>query len=687
VNTDDELNGSQMLAEVLLRDAERIAERSVARMQELLPAYARVPRDELIPVTLTNTRNLLEAVRDPDADHSREQPAYRASGDVRARQGITSDEMLNAWRIGLEGVREAAHEVADDLGVGNEALLEFVVATLRWGDIGMRASASAHHEAEIRELGRLAEEQTALRRVATQVAQGAPSARLFAVVAEHVARVLRVPLVSIARYEADGTASEWASRSEQGELELSPEGTRRSLDGTNVLADVRRSCRSARIDDYTGLEGPIAQTCRAAGIRSTVGVPIVVAGELWGAIAVSSPVAEPLPVETESRLVNFCDLVAVAISNANARAEVERLAEAQAALRRVATMVARERAAEEVFAKVAEEVALLLGADSAVIHRYEPDEEATVVGSWGNAIPPGSRWKMDGHSVATLVHRTQRPVRVDDFEHASGSIGGVARELGLRSAVGSPIFVNGRCWGCIAAATSRAEPMPPDAESRIAEFTELVATAISNIQARADLAASRARIVVAADEERRRVVRDLHDGAQQRLVHTILTLKLARQGIDPEQEGAALVDEAREHAETAIDELRALAHGILPSALTRGGLRVGVTALAARISIPVEIDISVNRLPRAIEATAYFIVSEALTNVAKHSRAQRATVSARLEDRALEVEVRDNGIGGARLDGSGLVGLSDRLAALDGSLRVESPARGGTRIAASIPVG
>jgi hypothetical protein len=224
VNTDDELNGSQMLAEVLLRDAERIAERSVARMQELLPAYARVPRDELIPVTLTNTRNLLEAVRDPDADHSREQPAYRASGDVRARQGITSDEMLNAWRIGLEGVREAAHEVADDLGVGNEALLEFVVATLRWGDIGMRASASAHHEAEIRELGRLAEEQTALRRVATQVAQGAPSARLFAVVAEHVARVLRVPLVSIARYEADGTASEWASRSEQGELELSPGG-------------------------------------------------------------------------------------------------------------------------------------------------------------------------------------------------------------------------------------------------------------------------------------------------------------------------------------------------------------------------------------------------------------------------------------------------------------------------------
>jgi signal transduction histidine kinase len=221
----------------------------------------------------------------------------------------------------------------------------------------------------------------------------------------------------------------------------------------------------------------------------------------------------------------------------------------------------------------------------------------------------------------------------------------------------------------------------------MAEFTELVATAISNVQARSDLAASRARIVATADEERRRVVRDLHDGAQQRLVHTIVTLKLARRALDQNREDAAvLVNEGLKHAETATNELRELAHGILPSTLTHGGLRSGVRALASRMAIPVEIDVSVDRLPPAVEATAYFIVAEGLTNVAKHSHADRATVRAEIEGRMLQVEVRDNGVGGAQADGTGLLGLKDRLAVLDGSLRVESPVGGGTVITASIPV-
>jgi signal transduction histidine kinase len=183
------------------------------------------------------------------------------------------------------------------------------------------------------------------------------------------------------------------------------------------------------------------------------------------------------------------------------------------------------------------------------------------------------------------------------------------------------------------------------------------------------------------------VVRDLHDGAQQRLVHTIVTLQLAKRTLDPgEQEVGALVDEALQNAEAATRELRELAHGILPSVLTHGGLRAGVRALASRMSIPVEIEVSVDRLPSAVEATAYFTVAEALTNVAKHSRADRATVRARLHSHSLQVEVCDDGVGGAQADGTGLVGLKDRLAVLDGSLWVESPPDGGTRIAASIPV-
>jgi signal transduction histidine kinase len=256
------------------------------------------------------------------------------------------------------------------------------------------------------------------------------------------------------------------------------------------------------------------------------------------------------------------------------------------------------------------------------------------------------------------------------------------------SSVGAPIVVDGQLWGVLNAhSTDRSQPLPADAESRIGEFTELVATAIANSQARSDLAASRARIVAAADDERRRVVRDLHDGAQQRLVHTVVTLSMARSALEDAREDAAdLVSEGLQHAEEATAELRELAHGILPSVLTRGGLRAGIGALASRMPVPVETSVSVDRLSPAIEATAYFVVAEALTNVAKHARAAHAVVIAQMEDGELRVQVSDDGVGGAREDGSGLLGLGDRLAVLDGRLRVESPADGGTRIVAAIPI-
>jgi PAS domain S-box-containing protein len=366
------------------------------------------------------------------------------------------------------------------------------------------------------------------------------------------------------------------------------------------------------------------------------------------------------------------------------------LADEQAALRRVAVLVARDSPPSEVFAAVVEEAGLLLGVGVATMFRFEGDEATTVVANWGAAgpvIPLGTRLALDGDGIAVRVHRTGAPTRVDDYDEASGEIAARARALGVRGGVGTPIVVGGALWGAMIVVTHEPRPLPASTEARMSEFTELVATAISNTEARAALAASRARLVAATDDERRRVVRDLHDGAQQLLVHTIITLKLARGELAAGADGApGLVAAALEHAERANAELRELAHGILPAVLSRGGLRASVDELALRMALPVANGATARRFPAAVESTAYFVISEALTNVAKHARASRAWVTAEVGDGALAVEVRDDGSGGARPDGSGLVGLADRLAAIDGRLRVDSPPGGGTVVTATIPL-
>jgi signal transduction histidine kinase len=368
------------------------------------------------------------------------------------------------------------------------------------------------------------------------------------------------------------------------------------------------------------------------------------------------------------------------------------LADEQAALRRVATLVARGTRPEEVFAAVVGEIGRLLRVELATMGRYDPDGALTFVAAWGIAgehFPVGSRRMLGGHNLSTIVFETGRSARVDNYaESSSGAIGVAAREAGINSSLAAPITVEGRLWGVIAVGSTLRQLLPADTEARLTSFTELVATAIANAEARTEVAASRARIVAATDDEHRRVVRDLHDGAQQRLVHSIITLKLAQRAFQKEGEDdvPALLAEALDQVEQATAELRELAHGILPAALSQGGLRAGVDALAARMPVPVEIDVTVGRLPTAVEATAYFVVAEALTNVAKHARAGHAEVTARIEDGTLAVHVRDDGVGGARRDGSGLIGLADRLAALDSELRVESPADGGTLVAAAIPL-
>jgi signal transduction histidine kinase len=546
------------------------------------------------------------------------------------------------------------------------------------------------NEAGREELARLADQQAALRRVATLVARGVPSSDVFAAVAREVGLLLGVDATHMARYEPGATATGVAAWSPGGAH--IPVGRTVDLEGESVVGIVLRTRRPARMRSYADAPGPGAALGRELGLRSSVGAPIVVDQCLWGALVVSSKDDRPLPPATESRLAAFTELVGTAISNTEARMEAARLADEQAALRRVATLVARGVPEGELFGAVTEEVGRLLGGDLAGMIRYESDATVAPVAAWSAAGPHPplpDRWSTEEGDPTTMIAETRRAARVDDWTGVPGPISAFIRDVGISSSVGSPILVEGRLWGALAVHTKQLEPLPADTESRLENFTELVATAISNTQARSDLAASRARIVAATDEERRRVVRDLHDGAQQRLVHMILTLKLAHRAVQHEEEAdaPALLTEALDQAEQATDELRELAHGILPAALTHGGLRAGVDVLASRMPVPVDNRVSVGRLPAAVEATAYFVVAEALTNVAKHSRARRATVTARAEDGTLRVEVRDDGIGGALPDGSGLLGLADRLAALDGQLRVESPAAGGgTLIAADFPL-
>jgi len=535
----------------------------------------------------------------------------------------------------------------------------------------------------------VSEEQAALRRVATIVARGVPYEQLFAQVVEEVGRLLGVEYAELGRYEPDGAlvlVAGWSDTA--GHL---PVGSRWQLQGENLMTVVFETARPARIDDYQSASGALGRAAREKGVRSAVATPILVEGDLWGVMVAGSNLEEPLPADTATRLASFTELLSMAIANAESRAHLTRLAEEQAALRRVATLVAAGTPPEELFMAVTIEIGKLLPVQYSYMGRYEPDGMLTVVSSWGsvgNHFRTGARGKVGGWNLVTRVFETGRSARVDDLTDVTGELGIAARESGFRSAVGTPILVEGSLWGVVIAGSTMEQPMPPDTEARFASFIELLAMAIANAEGRVALAASRARIVAAGDESRRRIERDLHDGAQQRLVHAVIVLKLALAELpDGEQDVRELVTEALHNAEQANSELRELAHGILPAALTRGGLRAGVEGILSRLSLPVNVDLRVERLPDGIEATAYFVISEALTNVVKHAEASAAEVTASVQDGMLRLEVRDDGIGGARGGhGTGLGGLEDRVAALDGQFLVESPTGGGTRVLVLLPL-
>jgi signal transduction histidine kinase len=538
----------------------------------------------------------------------------------------------------------------------------------------------------------LAEEQAALRRVATLVARGVPPEEVFAAVTEEAGRLLSVEYAHLGRFEPDAAMTILAAFGRS--VDQFPVGRRWSLGGKNISTMVFETGGQARIDSFASSSGPLGDAAREDGVGSAVGTPILVEGRLWGVMAAGSIMAQPLPPDSEARLADFTELLATAIANAESRAELARLADEQAALRRVATLVARGAPPEEVFAAVAEEVGRVLGAHLAGMARYESDNTVTVLATWAaegeHPLVPGP-WPLEGDDLASTISRTGRPVRIDDYRGVPGHIAAFVRdELGIGSSIGSPIVVEDRLWGALFVhAKPTHQPLPGDTESRLTGFTELVATAIANAESRAELMASRARIVAAADETRRRIERNLHDGTQQRIVSLGLELRAAQATVPPqlgELQGA--LSRVAEELASMFDELREIAHGIHPAILSEGGLKTALRALRRRSAVPVELHLHAERrLPEPVEVATYYVVSEGLTNAAKHARASVVNVELDAHDAIVRLAIRDDGIGGADpSQGSGLLGLRDRIEALGGTLDIISPAGKGTTLLIEVPL-
>jgi signal transduction histidine kinase len=381
----------------------------------------------------------------------------------------------------------------------------------------------------------------------------------------------------------------------------------------------------------------------------------------------------------------------MASSLQRSQSELADLLEEQAALRRVATLVAEGIPPEKVFPAVNEEVAGLLDVDGTRLMRYEVDGTATFVASWGEPtiVPAGTRIALEGHNIGSLVRSSGKSARIEDYEDAPGSAAAIARERGVRSAIGAPITVEGRLWGAMTAFSKASKPLPPGIELRLADFTDLVGTAIANTQARADLTASRARMVAATDDIRRRRERALHDGTQQRLVSLALDVRNTQASVpDTQSELRVQLADIADGLVAALDDLREISRGIHPALLASGGLGPALRALGRRSPVPVELENNINsRLPDQVEVAAYYVVAEALTNAAKHARPTAIWVAAEVVDGRLRLTVRDDGIGGADpANGSGLTGLTDRVEALGGTITVHSPPGAGTTLQARFPL-
>jgi PAS domain S-box-containing protein len=616
------------------------------------------------------------------------------------------------------GVHGPLGEAASSLGIGSVVGVPVIVDGSVWGVLAVGAAqdgpplpADASDRldgytglvtttllnAETRDsLRLLADEQAALRRVATLVAVGVEPTELFSAVSNEIAGLFAADWAAVGRYEPDGSGAVLVGASE--DLPGIPVGTRSGLDEGIVAGEIYRTGRPARNDDVGAARAGADPTRRflALGFVSTVGAPIVVEGELWGYVAASSSHSSLAP-NTEKRIESFGELVATAIANAETRAELaasearaRALANEQAALRRVATLVAQGASPDELFSAVAHEVAGIIDIPVVGVNRYEADGTFTILGIVGEtSLTVGSRWPVEEEGVAGMIRTTGRPVRKDDYSKMPGPLGAAIRKDLLLSTLGVPIVVEGSIWGFMIAAAKPGRLIPADTEERLARFTELVATAVSNATTRSELIASRARIVAAGDEAKRRIERNLHDGTQQRLIALGLDVQTVRDSIPADwQDAQSGLERVRHELEAVVEDVRELSHGLHPALLSQAGLGPSLRALARKCPIPVKLDVSVSKRPsESTETAVYYVVSEALANVVKHAHASEISVALTTSDTGVRATIVDDGVGSAEASaGSGLVGLIDRVEALGGRFTLDSPPGHGTRISIEMPL-
>jgi signal transduction histidine kinase len=572
-------------------------------------------------------------------------------------------------------------------------------AEVRLQDFTELVAAALSNAQASRDLNEIATAQAALRRVATLVAEGAEADELLSGVAAEVAQVLGVSGAEVDRYEADGTSvvlATWRDAEWEAIDSVLHVGMRFSPDPGTLTEAIQSTGHSARIDDYTDVPGLIGESSRTAGIGAACAAPIVVDGKLWGAIRAFSREEGALAADAESRLEGFTELVATAISNAQAHGDLAALADEQAALRRLATLVAQGAESGEVFDAVCAEAGQLISAASVNLSRYTPDGLNVTMAGWSLRdmhIPVGTSFPIAPDTVGGAIVATGEPVRMDSWNHATSELAVLVRDRGARSSVGAPVVVEGRLWGGLVAATDGEEPLPAGTELRLARFTELIATAISNATTQTELIASRARIVAAGDEARRRIERDLHDGTQQRLIAVGLDLQRVRAAVPAElsdvRDG---IEQAGQDLEAVLEDVRELSRGLRPPMLSRRGLRPSLLELARRSPVPVELDVELTERPHElIETAVYYVVAEALANANRHSNA--STISVRIAADSdgsvapgrLHATVADDGDGGAA-PMSGLVGLADRIDVLGGRFELDSPPGRGTTITVTLPL-
>jgi signal transduction histidine kinase len=531
-------------------------------------------------------------------------------------------------------------------------------------------------------LEQLAEEQAALRRVATLVAEGASEAELGAAVTHEIGRLFGAQRANTMRWDGDTIRIIGSWSTDTGPMETA--GRVYPLGGDTISTRVVTTGEPARVESAADLQTDFAKERWAElGLQASIGAPIFVDGRVWGVVMVSrTNVDHPFPAGAEDRLREFAALVAQAIVNADARRETAELIAEQTALRRIAMLVAAGRPETEVLDAVGSEAGPLFGAASVTLVRPEgtPDE-VVVVAAWCSSstppVEPGSLYHPDRESATLAVLETGIAGRTQEW----------SPEHGNRSVIAAPVIVAGSVLGALTASRADSEPFPAGAEIRLRSFADLAGQSIANERSQAELRASRARIVHTADETRRRLERNLHDGAQQRLVSVAVSLRLVAATLSSSPAKARkLLADATDELDEALEELRAIARGLHPATLAKYGLGQALDTLASRAPLPVVVVNEIHdRLPAQVEAALYYVVSESLTNVVKYAQATSVTVRLRCAPDVAEVEVVDDGVGGADTTGTGIRGLADRIEALDGRFGVDSPPGDGTRVWAEIP--